>query len=778
MGTQSLAEWLRSGCDPAAFPPIPSGRVDQRGFLAELARELALLEEGDLEKAVGILPALLGDRAEPAEVVRALDGAGSGALTVRRRLLIGELAVDFLIIDENWKDCLPRLGELIEAAMEAGLKDELAILLNYRGVCHYRLAEYPDARSDLEESLRFADQIDSDRWRARARLNLGLVHKEMGQLEEAAVHYKAALALAKRINDPRTLLACYLNIGNIYKELGRWREGRQALESGIELADKLGNKLESTRGLLNLGVLLLDQGEDLEGAGELLRRVIEEAGGIEAHQLASVARLNLGLALVGLDRPDEALEHLILSLEQAKAGSDPEGAWRARANMARAYGKLGKVAEAEGNFRAALVDFERLWRQLGTDRDRAEFQRNLQTLMADYVAYGLELRGPETAFARLARSKGRALRQAMVGQGEASGSMPSDEEKLLRAIRLGLGKRRGSLILDYFLSKGGLKVFACDSDSVTVHDSPVSEEGIRAELKEFSTEMGLFVASREYRLANWGMECEAPEALRRLGAALIEPVRERIVSARHLLIVPMGILHHVPYMALSDAEGRYLVESHAISILPSSDFLSLSPPEETRRPGRVVALRGMAEGLVEVEAEVRALQSLLGDALEVAGASGALKVEGLKGLGRLVEGADAVHFVGHAEFDHSDPYASSLKLAGGENLRVSDLLEGEVSFEGVRMVSLAACETGKGEVLSGDEVIGLARSFLAAGAGCLITSLWKVSDEATRKLIPAVYKYWLEGETPAWALRSAVLDMLAEHRVHPYFFAPFQVMGG
>jgi len=146
---------------------------------------------------------------------------------------------------------------LIGLATESADREELSILYNYRGVCFYRLSDYTKAQWDLFESLRFADEIDNDRRRARARINLGLVQQEVGLLEEAAGHYREALKLARKIGDDRTELSCYLNIGYIYIELKRWTDSRNAIEKGIKLAGKLGEEREALRGELNLGVTLL-----------------------------------------------------------------------------------------------------------------------------------------------------------------------------------------------------------------------------------------------------------------------------------------------------------------------------------------------------------------------------------------------------------------------------------------------------------------------------------------------------------------------------------------
>jgi CHAT domain-containing protein len=96
-----------------------------------------------------------------------------------------------------------------------------------------------------------------------------------------------------------------------------------------------------------------------------------------------------------------------------------------------------------------------------------------------------------------------------------------------------------------------------------------------------------------------------------------------------------------------------------------------------------------------------------------------------------------------------------------------------------RLVTLSACETGVNAIAPGDELIGLARGFFAAGAPSLVVSLWTVDDEAAARLMRLFYARLLAGDLPGAALRAAQRELLAGNGddAHPFFWAPFVLMG-
>jgi len=92
------------------------------------------------------------------------------------------------------------------------------------------------------------------------------------------------------------------------------------------------------------------------------------------------------------------------------------------------------------------------------------------------------------------------------------------------------------------------------------------------------------------------------------------------------------------------------------------------------------------------------------------------------------------------------------------------------------LVTLSGCQSGMGAVTRSDDLMGLMRGFLYAGARSLLLSLWNVHDEATAALMLHFYQEWQKGATRSAAFRSALLATRQEHP-SPFYWAPFFLVG-
>jgi CHAT domain-containing protein/tetratricopeptide (TPR) repeat protein len=255
---------------------------------------------------------------------------------------------------------------------------------------------------------------------------------------------------------------------------------------------------------------------------------------------------------------------------------------------------------------------------------------------------------------------------------------------------------------------------------------------------------------------------------------LLSPVRHHVRSGS-LLIVPHDVLHYVPFPALRSAAGRWLVEDHTLTTIPSASVLAhLGPkgPGAARR-GLIVGNPdvGPGLGLPWAEREAVSIAKLYPDATLLLGR--AASETSVKALSTSV---GMLHFATHGELSEKDPLSSALLLAadsqGDGRLEVREIFRLDLN---ARLVILSACETALGKLSRGDELVGLQRAFLYAGAGAVVATLWKVEDYATFDLMEE-FHVQLRTHRPAESLRNAQRATI--HKLpHPFFWAAFGLTG-
>ena len=182
--------------------------------------------------------------------------------------------------------------------------------------------------------------------------------------------------------------------------------------------------------------------------------------------------------------------------------------------------------------------------------------------------------------------------------------------------------------------------------------------------------------------------------------------------------------------------------------------------------------RGVLERLPFAEAEVQSLRRAFPDAVVLTGRD-ATRAR----LLAVAPTAHVLHFAAHAEFDVQDPLGSAILLApeGADDgrLEVQEIYGLTLASS---LVVVSACETALGQVSAGDEVIGLTRAFIYAGAPTVVTTLWKVDDRASFRLMDAFYRALAAGASKAQALRRAQLTVMRD-APPPFFWAAYQLTG-
>ncbi len=244
------------------------------------------------------------------------------------------------------------------------------------------------------------------------------------------------------------------------------------------------------------------------------------------------------------------------------------------------------------------------------------------------------------------------------------------------------------------------------------------------------------------------------------------PLADALTGCRRVIVVPHAQLGVLPFAALSDGRTA-LGERFELALAPSARLAMRGLLRPAVAARRVLAL-GESSRLVHTAREAEFVAGLFDAGTAFVGAQATLAV-----LRANAPAVDVLHLACHAQFRSDNPRFSALHLHAGA-----------LTVEGVESLALkpctvvlSACETGLNAQSAGDEMVGLVRAFMVAGAARVVASLWPVEDEITVRFMAHFYAALVRGQGAASALQLAQLAIRREHP-HPYCWAAFVLYGG
>jgi CHAT domain-containing protein len=322
----------------------------------------------------------------------------------------------------------------------------------------------------------------------------------------------------------------------------------------------------------------------------------------------------------------------------------------------------------------------------------------------------------------------------------------------------------GTQLLEYYVGRGIVHACIVGRDRLEIH-AVAPETEVRSVVRLLRFQLAKFRLHADYlRTFAQVLSDAIASHLQRLHDLLVAPLDDAL-DADHLVVVPHGVLHYVPFHALRDANVS-MIDRWMISYAPSATVHHLCAARP-RTGGRSLVL-GVGDLLApRISHEVEQVASILHDAslcLDADASAARLRRDG--------SAARVVHIATHGAFRLDNPMLSCIRLGDGE-LTVADIYSLRLSAD---LVTLSGCGTGLNVVAGGDEVVGLTRGLLYAGARAVMVSLWDVNDAATAELMTEFYGRYMDGMSAAAALAGAMRSVKAR-RPHPYYWAPFLLVG-
>jgi len=320
-------------------------------------------------------------------------------------------------------------------------------------------------------------------------------------------------------------------------------------------------------------------------------------------------------------------------------------------------------------------------------------------------------------------------------------------------------------VLTYWISGNQLIMWLIARSGILFKSIPIDEQSV-----------SMLVERARRSIQSNSMDNIRPD-MSMLYSLLIKPVEDKLPNYRNLVIIPNGSLHFLPFQALMNSSEEYLIQRFNLIYAPSASVFMFCNKRKVKVGSRFM---GMAlsdiilenkSGLPGTEDEVRKILPLFPDNISTFG-----KESTETFVKNNAAGYNFIHFATHGSYNYEQPLYSHLLFLPTEEddgrFNVFEVFELNIN---AGLVTLSACETGLGNISQGDELVGLSRAFLFAGASSVIVSLWAVADHPTSLLMVNFYRY-LKNHNLQEALTLAQRDVIKVYP-QPLYWSPFILIG-
>lgn len=729
---------------------------------------------------------------------------------------VGEVAYDrglALIALGRFNEALSAFATATDVFARIGMRDVLAGVLTSTGEAHLLLGDFGLALQFLQQARDTLHHIDAP-WRdhtnllatARAYLALNLfpeAHDAYSEVEQWL--HDRGLATDRARATWGVALAC---------------AGRGDIKGATKALDDAAAAFSFSGHTQWLAAVLIERAGIEQAAGETARarKTADDALRLARESRAPLETARAHVRLAGLSRADVADSHLEAAIGFARtAGLAP-----VEASALQALGvsrlALGRVAEAREAFVQAIDRFESSRSTLAHEAFLGNFLIDKADSYDGLVSCEVATPGPDQGTRVLVaceRARSRTLSELGAGvvhretrtelahdqltdelaavYSELVADPKSERSQMLRTRAGQLEQRIARSRLDVIGSARSrqdsptvsvtanidtIVSYHCTTESIT---AVVCRNGDEPELIIIERSPRSIVQDLERLAIQWdrcrlghefverhgaSLESATQRLLESLYDALLRDIEHRLPPHVPIVVIPHGPLHAIPWAALHDGDGP-VIERRAVSVAPSMAVLAQCQnrvPE--RRPG--VTIVGVSDDLAPlVAAECEVVAAHFDNPTRL--------IDGDATAARVLASIDqqgVVHIAGHGWWRSDNPVFSAIKAAD-RWLTAAEMMQCDLNGS---LVVLSACDSARVRVLPGDEVHGLARAVLGAGASTMVACLWPADDESTQEIMGLFYGELAANEAPRSALQRAQLA-LRNRRPHPYYWAGFGIIG-
>ncbi|NET76492.1 CHAT domain-containing protein [Okeania sp. SIO1F9] len=741
----------------------------------------------------------------------------------------------------NYQNALDSFNRGLPIAQKIDNPSKQALILSEIGDSYSELGEKEKTLEFYNRALIIYKKLGNYHQKTDILNKIGKLYQQFGYLEKSLKFYQQAWTISQE-NYPFKLVSISMNIAAIYSELGELETAldflKQALNSHgknysslhTEIGKVYSNlgELETALQFFNKSLELLDKNYPESKAENLfgIAKVEQKQGNLQT----ALTQIKTAISLIEETRisknsPEERLTFftskqdyyefyidLLMELHQQNPSQGYDAQALNISEHSKARSLLELLTEANTDIRKGvepkLVIQERnLQQQLDTiERRRVELyssekqtleqktaiEQERQYLLRKYQEVQAKIREKSPSYAAITQPQPLTLKQIQ--------AQILDNDTLL--LQYALGKKRSFL-------------WAVTKNSITSHELPP-----KALIENIVKEFRFTITDRR---VDPSLLLEISQSLYEI---ILAPVAPQLKD-RRLAIVSDGILHYIPFAAISlpttSSEANYLplISKHEIVNLPSASTLSIlrrdaqqrktAPktiaivadpifsPDDTRLKTAVStqnenreqynlnrAARQMDVGiwqrLPETRTEAEAILALLPNSETISYFD--FVANRTQVINSQLNQYKIIHFATHGLLNSINPELSGIVLSMLDPqgnllngfLRLHDVFNLDFSAD---LVVLSACQTGLGKQIRGEGLVGLTRGFMYAGTPRVLVSLWNIDDAATSEIMSRFYRLMLQDKlSPTEALRKAQLEMVSETRwKEPYYWAAFTLQG-
>ncbi len=690
-------------------------------------------------------------------------------------------------------------------------------------IAYYETGQYLSALEANQAARDLFAEMGQTGAVGQVQSNLGNVYEALGDYDSAIAAYEESLAIARATQNRIAEGVSLGNLGYLYSVQGDPSAALEKHQESLAIARETGDYEGESHRLLNIGIAYHSL-EEIALAAESYQLSLEVARELGYLSLEARALGNLGMAAADAGKHDEAIAYYEQSLAVSETLHNPELTARTLNNFGHTLMEAGQLEQAEARLRTAITNLDSLRSGLGDAYNVSVFDTQIYTynLLTQVL---VKQNQPEEALKVAEAGRARAFTELLRNRLDVSSEVASAEFVTSSSLSISdiqaIAQQTNATLVEYTLvpdaafrvhgKQNGptaeIYIWVVQPDgTIEFRQKKVDAQGMQ--LKDLVTQSRSDIGVRGRGLSviqdDEDESPKGPDKLQVLHQLLIEPIQDLLPQTPEdkVVLIPQGDLFLVPFPALLDEAGDRLIQHHTLLTAPSISVLDLTHQRRTHLRGAQTATAESADWLIvgnpempevwnpqlQTMEQLPTLQGAEQEALEVATL---FNTEALIGkaasesrIKDRIETAQVVHLATHGLLEYGSAASSGIQDIPGaialtpavdeDGLLTSAEILNELTLQ-ADLVVLSACDTGRGDI-TGDGVLGLSRSLIAAGAPSVVVSLWSVPDAPTADLMVKFYAELKQGKDKAQALRQAMLATMQAYP-DPQNWAAFTLIG-